>query len=203
MPIVITNLYFVFFSTKGRNFFVIYNTNFLVTWKCSTHFLSSYCTMIFFEYQIMLLVCIASPISFFIKTSNCKTLWNDAKPWHSYWLGTTTYYQMPRNLPYNLRFRSQLLSKKLETFTIAWWLGKIGFRIKSLLYSSWPRCKLWKEKKGKAQTRQDRQIKIIIIKHWECHCENTNNVGHKVKDYFCKNIKSVIIKTYTKFDKER
>jgi hypothetical protein len=57
--------------------------------------------------------------------------------------------------------------------------------------------------KGKAQTRQDWQKKFIIIKHWECHCENTNNVGHKVKDCCCKNIKSAIIKTYTKFDKEK
>jgi len=145
MPIIITNLYFVFFSTKGRNCFVIYKTNFLVTWKCLTHFLSSYCTMNFFEYQIMLLVFIESPISFLIKTSNCKTLWNDAKPWHSSWLRTTTYYQMLRNLPYNLRFCSQILSKKSKTSTIAWWLGKIGFISKSLLCSSWPRCKLWKE----------------------------------------------------------
>jgi hypothetical protein len=63
----------------------------------------------------------------------------------------TTYYQMLRTLPYNLRFRSQLLSKKSKTFTITWWLGKFGFTSKSLLDSSWPRCKLWKEKKGKAQ----------------------------------------------------
>jgi hypothetical protein len=57
------------------------------------------------------------------------------------------------------------------------------------------KMQIMKKKKGKAQTRQNREIKIIIIKHYECHCENTSNVGHKVKDYCCKNIKSVIIKT--------